>query len=262
MVLLLSSTAGAELGAEGLPPRYTGPAPNWRAPLGGLPLLAGAEHFRVFKATPAAGTYAHQPQLTRSGGHFHLAWDNGPFNEDSDGQRVLYAASGDGRNWSEHVELFPSMPAQPFAPTLGKVHLRTLPFVSLNGRLYAAATARRSGAVGIYPVVSAEDRANVLLRRVLRPAVRGPVCCPGPTRSPSPGPGPGPARAAPAGGARAATSAATGADGAANTTCAAARWTRPAFGPLTWATGAPPPGLENATAALGIRTAADCGCIL
>lgn len=43
------------------------------------------------------GTYNHQAQIERFGGAFHAAWKSAPYNEDQDGQRILYSSSADGR---------------------------------------------------------------------------------------------------------------------------------------------------------------------
>lgn len=51
-----------------LVPRYTATMPNYEKPNGGLRLLAGAEHYRVFAANPQTGTYNHQPMLAWHGG--------------------------------------------------------------------------------------------------------------------------------------------------------------------------------------------------
>jgi len=61
-----------------------------------------------------------------------------PFNEDSDGQRILYASSQDGRQWSAATVLFPGLPARLYNTSMRKVQLQPAPFVTLNGRLYVA----------------------------------------------------------------------------------------------------------------------------
>jgi hypothetical protein len=53
------------------------------------------------------GTYNHQAQIERFGGAFHTSWKNAAYNEDQDGQRILYSSSADGRVWSPAVDVFP-----------------------------------------------------------------------------------------------------------------------------------------------------------
>ena len=165
------------------------------------------------------------------------------FNEDQDGQRVLYSSSSDGRVWSDAVDVFPSMPAVRFGCTndynasttdgkgvtstpfcLDKIHHSSMPFVSLNDRLYAVSSVcRRCGMGYIYPIPW-YDLNTTLLRRVIHPAVLSPGGCGSPT----------PSRACPA-----------------NNT----RWTPAAFGPMFWATNIVPQGYGNLSSAFGIRTA-------
>jgi hypothetical protein len=165
------------------------------------------------------------------------------FNEDQDGQRVLYSSSSDGRVWSDTVDVFPSMPAVRFGCTsddnasttygngvtstpfcLDKIHHSSMPFVSLNNRLYAVSSVcRRCGMGYIYPVPW-YDLNTTLLRRVIHPAVLSPGGCGSPT----------PSRACPA-----------------NST----RWIPAAFGSMFWATNVVPHGYGNLSSAFGIRTA-------
>ena len=148
---LTAAALAAALGPSGgaLVPEYTATRPNYQKPNGGLPLLPETEHGIVFESTPAQGTYNHQAQIERHGGAFHTAWKNSPFNEDEDGQRLLYSSSADGRVWSAPVDVFPSMPASSFGCTDGgrfcwdKIHQEGSPFVTLNGRLYAVSFSGR-----------------------------------------------------------------------------------------------------------------------
>ena len=183
--------------------------------------------------------------IARHAGHFHVAWKASAFNEDQDGQRVLYASSADGKAWSEAVDVFPSMPASRFGcvPAAGtplppgadgkthcwdKIHHETLPFVHLNGRLYAVSNVRRHGPPGSFFPTPAEDLNTTVLRRVVYPATQTPGGCAG-----------------------AAPSSACPAD--------SPRWERAVFGPIYWATGAVPWGYANASDALGIRPSTPAG---
>eukprot|EP00911_Craspedida_sp_UC1_P000805 UC1_evm1s617 len=135
-------------------PRWGGPEPNASLPLGGFPQLPKipsgdvVAHLSIFKATAATGTYNHGAMIERHGGFFHAMWKNSPFDEDSDGQRMLYASSRDGRVWSRSIEVLPGLPAHLFNASLRKVHLQPAPFVRLNGRLYASSTTRGTRSSG------------------------------------------------------------------------------------------------------------------
>lgn len=191
------------------------------------------------------------------------------YNEDQDGQRILFASSTDGRVWSPPYEVFPSMPAFRFGCTTAsagvppvcfdKIHHNGLPFVSLNGRMYAVSNLRRhDGPAAVYPVPPS-DLNTTLLRRVLAVSSWA-FCCtetfahafnsafalpaahtsalshPFPTQ---------PAVLTPGGcGGNTPTSACP-----ANNT----RWVPPAFGPMLWATDEVPTGYSNISSAFGIR---------
>jgi hypothetical protein len=214
-------------------PRYAAPRPNYEHANAGLPLVARAEHVVVFTPDPAVdGTYSHGAQIARHGGAFHLTWNNAAYNEDQDGMHPLYSSSANGRTWSQPVSLFPSMPASQFVSNPGagpdKIHHHVMPFVTLNGRLYAVSNLRRHQVGAFFYPVPDDDLNATLLRRVLQPAALSPGGCglPG-----------------------AAVSAACPAD--------SPRWSRPAFGPMVWATGVVPAGMENVSSSFGLRTAAE-----
>ena len=89
-------------------PRWEGPLPSAHLPLGGLPSIVDkAKHVIAFQATPVTGTYNHQPMLEHVHNRFHVSWKNTVFNEDQDGQRVLYTNSRDGISWDPATVLFP-----------------------------------------------------------------------------------------------------------------------------------------------------------
>eukprot|EP01049_Picozoa_sp_SAG25_P009664 SAG25_NODE_980_length_4429_cov_1.828176_5_plen_489_part_00 len=234
--LLVASTllvAAAAAAAARAAPKYTATRPNYQKPLGGLPQLPGALHFTVFTATPQTGTYNHQPMLARHGGSFHVAWKASAFNEDQDGQRILYASSADGKSWSEAVDIFPSMPAHSFGcdgeHCWDKIHHECTPFVTLYGRLYAVSNLRRHGSPGSFYPTPALDMNTTMLRQVLQPAVQTAGGC---------------AASDPRAGSSACPT-------------ASPRWTRPAFGPMLWATAVIPAGYANVSQAFGLRPATD-----
>jgi hypothetical protein len=212
--------------AVSLTPRWDAPRPDYTKLYAGLPLVDNAEHVLLFEATPETGTYSHGPVIERYDGAFHVEWNNSPFNEDGDGMRLLYSSSVDGRIWSEPVDIFPSMPASEFStPGVGpsKIHHHAVPFVNLNGRLYAVSCVQRHGGYEIYPVPK-QSLNYTLLRRVIHPAALYPVC-------PQPDP---------------------------PSWCKGTmRWSRPAFGPMFWATDQVPLGMENVTENFGVRVSSE-----
>eukprot|EP00040_Diaphanoeca_grandis_P030797 m.182809 g.182809 ORF g.182809 m.182809 type:complete len:473 (+) comp32134_c0_seq1:140-1558(+) len=213
-------------------PMYTATQPNYEKPNAGLPLITGALHQVIFTPDPRRdGTYSHGAQIERHNGVFHVSWNNSPFNEDQDGQRVLYASSTpDGQTWSDPVDLFPSMPASQFGCNhdgfcWDKIHHHHLPYVTLNGRLYGVSNLRRHEQGAYFYPVPPNDLNATLLRRVLQPARLTPGGC---------AEGTAPSAACPLN---------------------SMRWLRPAFGPMFWATDVIPQGMTNVTNAFGIRTA-------
>lgn len=124
----------------------------------------------------------------RHDGYFHVSWNNSPYNEDQDGQRSMYSSSADGRTWSEPIDIFPSMPASRFGCTTAKsadadadadewsppfcydkIHQHSMPYATLNGRLYAVSTIRRHQEGAFFYPQPADDLNATLLRRVLYP---------------------------------------------------------------------------------------------
>eukprot|EP00729_Bicosta_minor_P001984 gene1984-11448_t len=248
------STAGPQDLALGLrrgdqvTPSWSAQRPNYQLPNAGLPLINGSEHFLIF--TPDSrtdGTYSHGAQIERHDGYFHVSWNNSPYNEDQDGQRSMYSSSADGRTWSEPIDIFPSMPASRFGCTTAKsadadadadadewsppfcydkIHQHSMPYATLNGRLYAVSTIRRHQEGAFFYPQPADDLNATLLRRVLYPGQQTAGGC---------AVGTVPSGACPNGN--------------------GVRWLRAAFGPMFWATDLIPHGYDNVTQAFGIRTA-------
>ena len=66
-----------------------------------------SERSMIYRATPETGIYNHHPSLVVFQGKLFACWSNGKEgNEDDPGQRVLYATSSDGVNWSKFRVLF------------------------------------------------------------------------------------------------------------------------------------------------------------
>jgi len=61
----------------------------------------------VYRASSKTGIYSHHPSLVVFRGRLFCSWSNGKEgHEDDPGQRVMYATSSDGANWSEPRILF------------------------------------------------------------------------------------------------------------------------------------------------------------
>lgn len=122
--------------------RWTAVLPDRSKPDAGFPLITGAEHHLIYKATPALGTYNHGPKVARHDEWFCVFWYSHAKDEDSPGQRILYSRSEDGRDWSSAAPLFDSL--SPMRP-LGKKGVRLSPgsFHDVESRLYASASAGR-----------------------------------------------------------------------------------------------------------------------
>jgi len=125
---------------DGTPVRHVWAAgtPDLSKPDAGFPKLENVEHALVYAGEREAGAYNHHSQLAWHNGALHAMWSNHPHGEDGPGQRVLYATSGDGKTWSEAVELFP--PPQEVRPSeeTGLV-LTATRWIVAGGKLYAFA---------------------------------------------------------------------------------------------------------------------------
>ncbi len=82
-------------------------------PWDGAPTVPGITYTRLFFATPANGMYNHAAMIDAHNGKLLAWWKNAPRDEDSAGQRVLFAASADGRSRTTPP---PSRPPCPRAP--------------------------------------------------------------------------------------------------------------------------------------------------
>ena len=66
----------------------------------GLKTIPG-EHLEVYRATEESGfRFTHHPGLAVFQGQLYCSWSSGQAHEDRPGQRVVYARSADGQNWS------------------------------------------------------------------------------------------------------------------------------------------------------------------
>jgi len=102
----------------------------------GYPAIPGAEHVLVFSGNEATGGYNHHACVTNFAGKIHLIWSNHRYAEDGPGQRVLYASSVDGKNWSVPREIVPALhPEAPWSHT--GIHTGAGGWVEIDGRLFA-----------------------------------------------------------------------------------------------------------------------------
>jgi hypothetical protein len=98
----------------------------------------GVSHAEAYHATKESGAYNHGAMIDFHDGNFLLTWKNSPINEDEPGQRILYAQSADGANWTKTDGtnvMFPSVSssANPAALFAG-------PTAVISGRRYATAS--------------------------------------------------------------------------------------------------------------------------
>lgn len=115
------------------------PLPDPQKPGAGYPDIAGIEHKIVYRGNRENGGYNHHANLFRYHDLFYAAWSNHRYGEDGPGQRVLYATSADGINWSASKELFPS-PVEMTAEKSGGSYLAASGFFVWDGRLFAKAS--------------------------------------------------------------------------------------------------------------------------
>ncbi|MFW5803433.1 MAG: exo-alpha-sialidase [Verrucomicrobiota bacterium] len=110
------------------------PNPNKKG--AGFPILENATHTPIFQPDREAGAYNHHSRLTIRNGIFHAMWSNHTHGEDGPGQRVLYATSETGADWSEPVPLFPA-PQEMIESEKKGIVLTAFKWVSLGDRLFA-----------------------------------------------------------------------------------------------------------------------------
>lgn len=70
----------------------------------GLQTIPG-EQTLLYRATKDSHRFCHHPNLVRFNGRLYCMWSNGLTNEDDLGQRILYADSENGLDWSTPREL-------------------------------------------------------------------------------------------------------------------------------------------------------------
>ncbi|KAA0158338.1 hypothetical protein FNF31_05023 [Cafeteria roenbergensis] len=141
-----------------LVPAWSGPIPDPSKPLAGLKQVPGFEATRVYKATPALGTYNHAAMILLHDDQLLVTWKNGVRDEDSPGQRVMYSQSTDGVTWTPSDGsniMFPNM-----STAANPAHLFAGPPIVLNGRVYASASPKQ------FCLFPDQYQNQLLLRRV------------------------------------------------------------------------------------------------
>ena len=174
------------LSAAGDLPRWTAPPFHGTGTVGpvaayGLRVAQGSRAAKLYNATLETGVYSHAPMLGLHGGYFLASWKNGPTNEDTPGQRVLwsYASAASPLGYSPPLVLFPNVSdgsgcatknhgpyRPPNTPYLspGGAHLFAEPLIELNGRAYMASSLRQ---YCLYPLDPLNEGGKyLLLRRV------------------------------------------------------------------------------------------------
>jgi len=168
--LLFSAAAAAALlpPPPELVPSWTAPRCDASRPLGGYARLPGAVHTQLYNGSLEHGSYSHGPMLGFDGARLFASWKNDLEDEDSPGERVVYAQSADGVAWTPAAgqppaTLFPNMStaATPSALFAG-------PPLYVDGRMYAAASPHQ---YCLYP--APDFAAGLLLLRRVHPDVPG-----------------------------------------------------------------------------------------
>ena len=140
-LVVLLRFAGLAFGAHASAriPSWSAPLPNRSLPLSGFKTVDIDARVEVYHGNEVVGTYNHAVMI-----HYHLtlgfllAWKNGPYSEDKNGQRILYSQSKNGLNWTKTDGtnvLFPSLTTKK-----QEVAMFVGPPIHINGRLYVGAS--------------------------------------------------------------------------------------------------------------------------
>jgi len=128
-----------EAATRGAPPvRWTAPWPDVSKPAAGFPQIDGVEHFPIYRAAPKTGVYSHHAHILHDGSTFYGLWSNHAHGEDGPGQRVFWATSADGRDWSGFRVAFPARGPTRQPEDEGRV-LTANGLLMLDGAVYAVA---------------------------------------------------------------------------------------------------------------------------
>lgn len=171
MLVLLLAVAAAHL--PPLPPAAL--VPSWATvrcntsrPLGGYSRMPGAAHTQVFNGSLVHGAYNHAPMLGYDGARLFAARKNDLEDEDSPGERILYAQSVDGVAWVPGADEPPAVLFPNMSTTQTPAALFVGPPLYVDGRMYAAASPRQ---YCLYP--APDFSAPMLLMRRVYPDAAG-----------------------------------------------------------------------------------------
>lgn len=158
-LVLVSSVVMAATGVREppAPVRWTVEKASGPGTSAGYPEITGVDHFELMRVTPETGTFCHHSHILHDGDRFYATWSNHLADEDSPGQRVLFAMSTDGRKWTEPKDCFP-----PLGPRAER---------GIDSRVLTANGLHRIGGV-VYAIAGANDvfrdRGAVMLGNLAR----------------------------------------------------------------------------------------------
>ena len=93
----------------------------------------------MYQADAAVGTYNHGAQLAEQNGTMIVSWTNGQTNEDTPGERAVFAVlPGGGSNWTAAEPMFDRLVKTGPVGADGII-VSADEFLHINGRLYARA---------------------------------------------------------------------------------------------------------------------------
>ena len=120
-------------------PVWNTTVPDGNKPHAGLELLRGALIQTVYQADTAVGTYNHGAELAEQNGAMIVSWTNAETNEDTPGERVVFAVlPRGGSNWTSAEPLFERLVNTGPVGADGII-VSADEFLHINGRLYARA---------------------------------------------------------------------------------------------------------------------------
>ena len=117
-----------------------------------MPSPGSVASVEVYHADLTVGAYNHAVMLDWHQGTFLLTWKNSHRDEDAPGQRILFAQSADGFNWTKVGPVLATQPKE-----FGRIGDPARPWKARDGRWYQILGAAVKGVAGHAALYRARD---------------------------------------------------------------------------------------------------------